>query len=435
MAVTEADLAFMPAVEVARRVNAGELDPQAVVREHLARIERFNSRLNAYIDLDSNAAGGRHGPLAGATVGVKESYQVTGLTWTWSSPKFRNQTAAADSAPVTQLKAAGAAVLGKTNAPELVASVGTVSPIFGATQNPWRDGFTPGGSSGGSGAAVAAGLCSFAMGDDLGGSIRMPATCCGVVGFRPSPGRIPHDLGDPTGFDARGPLTRTAGDARAVYRLLARGQSGEPVRLPERARLLLVADTPIGMDDGPRVAVRRAAAALAGAGHHIEDYRGWDPMPVALSYKTVRRVTLAAWPGEPEEYGPAVRGLITEGRPLGAVDYYLAHRDGLTAGQRLGDKLEEGWDAFLTPTIGLVPMRHEEVPAFLGEAWNQHVQFVLPVSYSKLPSISIPAGLAAGLPVGVMLTGRVGGEELLLGLAEQLESLPGFGYQRPPGFD
>src|ERR671935_2554598 len=207
MPVTEADLAFMPAVEVARRVNAGELDPQAVVREHLARIERFNSRLNAYIDLDSNAAGGRHGPLAGATVGVKESYQVTGLTWTWSSPKFRNQTAAADSAPVTQLKAAGAAVLGKTNAPELVASVGTVSPIFGATQNPWRDGFTPGGSSGGSGAAVAAGLCSFAMGDDLGGSIRMPAACCGGVGFRPSPGRIPHDLGDPTGFDARGPLS------------------------------------------------------------------------------------------------------------------------------------------------------------------------------------------------------------------------------------
>jgi Asp-tRNA(Asn)/Glu-tRNA(Gln) amidotransferase A subunit family amidase len=225
------------------------------------------------------------------------------------------------------------------------------------------------------------------------------------------------------------------GDARLVYRVLARGRPATADPLPERARILVVDETPIGMEAAPHAAVRRAADALAKAGHEVERFDGWDAMPVALSYKTVRRVTLAAWPGEPEEYGEGVRPLIVEGRPLSAVEYYQAHQAGLTAGQRLADKLDEGYDAFLTPTIGLLPMRHEDVPKFLGDAWNRHVQFVLPVSYSKLPSISIPAGLADGLPVGVMLTGRMGGEEPLLDLAEQLEAAAGFGFRRPPGYD
>jgi Asp-tRNA(Asn)/Glu-tRNA(Gln) amidotransferase A subunit family amidase len=406
--VTEEELAWLGAIEIARGVNAGELDPQAVVTAHLARIARHNPALNAFIDLDPEARAGSRGALAGVTVGAKESYQVKGMSWTWSSPKFREQRATVDSAPITCFREAGAAILGKTNIPELVASVGTLSPIFGPTQNPWREGITPGGSSGGSGAAVAAGLTAVATADDLGGSIRMPASCCGVVGLRPTPERIPHDQPDPTTFDSRGVIARSVADARLVFETLT------------------------GMAPGPAAAVARAAQALALAGHEVEPME-WDPLPVALSYKVVRRVSLGAWPGEPEEYGP-VRTLLGEGRSISATDYWHALQDGLAAGRRIRERLDGGFDAILMPTLGLLPMAHDQVPPFLGEPWNQHVQFVLPISYSWLPSISIPAGEVDGLPVGVMLAGRLRQELELLDLAAELEAMDGFGFRRPPGF-
>jgi amidase len=420
----------MDAVEIARRVTNGELDSQAVVAEHLARIARLNPRLNAYIDVDQLAHAGATGPLAGVTVGAKESYQVKGMSWTWSSPKFRDQLAQVDSTPIIRYREAGAAILGKTNIPELVASVGTVSPLFGPTQNPWRDGVTPGGSSGGSAAAVAAGLATVATADDLGGSIRIPGSCCGVVALRPTPDTIPHDLPDPTTFDSRGVIARSVADARLVFEALTGATAASS---PTRARILAVTESPIGMAAGPAAAVARAAMALAAAGHEVERLE-WDPLPVAESYKVVRRVSLAAWPGEPEEYGP-VRTLLAEGRTISAADYWRALQDGLVAGRRIRDRLEAGFDAILTPTIGLLPMPHEEVPAFLGETWNQHVQFVLPISYSWLPSISIPAGEHDGLPVGVMLVGHVRQEAPLLELARELEEMPGFGFNRPPGWD
>ena len=429
--VPEAELAWLGAVEIARRVNAGELDPQAVVAEHRARIDRLNGRLNAYVDLDRAARAGATGPLAGVTVGAKESYQVKGLSWTWSSPRFRDQRAAADSPPITRFREAGAAILGKTNIPELVASVGTLSPIFGPTQNPWRDGVTPGGSSGGSAAAVAAGLATVATADDLGGSIRMPASCCGVVGLRPSPDRIPHDQPDPTTFDSRGVIARDVADARLVYETLTPRQR-QPRPGPRPRRILAVTETPLGMAPGPAAAVARAAQALAGAGHEVERME-WDPLPVAQSYKVVRRVSLGVWPGEPEEYGP-VRTLLAEGRQVPATEYWQALQEGLAAGRRIRARLEDGYDAILAPTLGLLPMPHEQVPAFLGDAWNQHVQFVLPISYSWLPSISLPAGEVDGLPVGVMLAGHYRRELDLLQLAEELEALPGFGFRRPPGY-
>ena len=208
-------------------------------------------------------------------------------------------------------------------------------------------------------------------------------------------------------------IARTVADARLVFELLTSEAASPPP--PGRARILVVTETPIGMAPGPAAAVARAASALAAAGHSIESLE-WDPLPVAESYKVVRRVSIGAWPGEPEEYGP-IRTLLAEGRTIPATDYWRALRNGLAAGRRIRDRLEAGFDAILTPTIGLLPMPHDEVPAFLGEAWNQHVQFVLPISYSWLPSISIPAGEDDGLPVGVMLTGHLRREEALLQLA------------------
>jgi Asp-tRNA(Asn)/Glu-tRNA(Gln) amidotransferase A subunit family amidase len=157
-------------------------------------------------------------------------------------------------------------------------------------------------------------------------------------------------------------------------------------------------------------------------------------MPIANSYKVVRRVSLGAWPGRPEEYGP-VKTLLAEGRAIAATQYWTALQDGLDTARRIRHRLESGYDAILMPTIGLLPMKHEEVPTFLGDAWNQHVQFVLPISYSWLPSVSIPAGESDGLPVGVMLAGHYRKELELLDLAEELEAMDGFGCRRPPGFE
>jgi len=434
------EVAWLGAVEIARRVNAGELDPQAVVAEHRARIERFNPRLNAFVDLDPGARAGAQGPLAGVTIGAKESYQVAGLSWSWSSPRFEGQRARVDSDPIRRLREAGAALLGKTNMPELEASVGTVSPLFGPTRNPWRDGVTPGGSSGGSAAAVAAGLVTAATADDLGGSIRIPAACCGAVGLRPSPDRIPHDLPDPTTFVSRGFITRSVEDARLLFEVVSLPHKvGESGRRPGGGpwRFLAVTESPLGIDPGPAAAVKRAAEALARAGHEVVPME-WDPLPVALSYKTVRRVSLGVWPGELERYGP-IRSLMEEGRAISATDYWSALQDGLAAGRRIRARLEDasdaGFDAILAPTLGLLPMPHEQVPQFLGEAWNRYVQFVLPISYSWLPSVSIPAGEVDGLPVGVMLAGHYRRELALLDLAAELESLDGFSFHRPPGFE
>jgi len=384
-------------------------------------------RVHAFIYVDPEARGGP-GRLEGMTLGVKDTQPVAGMPWTYGSPKFRDRVATEDAIPVARARAEGAAILGKTNLPELAAAVGTTNELFPPTHNPWREGWTPGGSSGGSGAAVGAGLCTFATGDDMGGSIRIPASCCGVVGLRPSPGRVPAELPDPTRLSVRGPIARSVAAARLLFEVMS-GEAAPELSSP-RLRIGLVEESPIGMDPAVGAAVRRAAAALESAGHQV-DRIAWDPIPVAEAYRVVRPASVSAMPGEPAEYGAAVRGLIEQGRALSARQYL----DALTAGLAAVRDLGRDHDALLTPTLGLLPMRIEEVPTFLAEGWDAYTQFVLPVSFAGRPAVSVPAGLAGGLPVGVQLVGGYRQEWRLLALAEELEALDGFGFQPPPGFD
>ena len=192
------DLAWLSVAEIRTRVKRGDLDPQAAVAAHLASIDRFDPRIHAYIHVDRNARSSA-GPYAGVTLAVKDSQPVAGMPYTYGTPSWRDRVAERDAVPVARARLAGMAILGKTNLPELAASIGTVNALFPPTQNPWRDGITPGGSSGGSGAAVAAGMASVALGGDTGGSIRIPASCCGVVGLRPTPDRVPSEEVDATG--------------------------------------------------------------------------------------------------------------------------------------------------------------------------------------------------------------------------------------------
>ncbi|MDQ6774224.1 MAG: amidase [Candidatus Dormibacteraeota bacterium] len=426
-----ADVGFATIAAIQSAVASGELRPEEVARVHLERIARLDPALRAYVHVDLGARPGA-GPLSGVTLAVKDTQPVAGMPWTYGSRRFADRVAESDALVVARARDAGVAVLGKTNLPELAAAVGTANELFGATRNPWREGVTPGGSSGGSGAAVAAGLCTIAYGDDMGGSIRVPASCCGVLGLRPSAGRVPEEHPDPTNLSVRGPLARSVADLRSAFALMT--AEAIPPTGPHRVlRIGLVGSSPLTVAPACAAAVRAAAAALTVAGHSLEPVT-WNPLPVAHAYQVVRPCSVADQPGEPDEYGAAVRNLIARGRATTVRDYLAALGSGLEAAAPLRRTLES-CDAILSPTLGRPPMAIADVPPFLSEEWLAYTQFVLPVSFSGLPAVSVPAGLAEGLPVGVQLTGRPFGEWALLDLAAELEAAPGFGYLRPPGLD
>lgn len=424
--------AWETASEIAKLVRSGRMDPEAAVRGQLDRVRRLNARAGAYVHVDEAATAGASGPLAGAGLAVKDTQPVAGMPWTFGSRRWRERVAGEDAIPVARARAAGAAVLGKTNTPELAASVSTVNELFPPTQNPWRQGFTPGGSSGASAAAVAAGLCTIAFGDDIGGSIRIPSSCCGVAGLRPSPDLVPTEAADPVRLNCRGPLARSIADLRLTLAVMTGRPTPAATELP-RLRIAVVRDSPIPSDAACEEARERAERSLQAAGHALQAV-AWDPMPVARAYRVVRPASLATMPGDPADYGMAAARLIAEGRQIGVREYLEALGSGLDAVRPLHRTLEDH-DAILTPTLGRLPMPIAEVPPFLGEAWSSYTQFVLPVSFAGLPAVSVPAGLAGGLPVGVQLIGRSLGEWALLDLAEQLEHADGFGFQRPPAWD
>ncbi len=425
-------LTWVSGVEIARRVAAGELDPQQVVKAHLAAIDRFDAKVRAYVHVDHEALV-RPGPLAGVTVAMKDSLPVAGMPWTDGTAVYKDRIADADTIVVSRLRSAGATVLGKTNLPELAAAVGTTNAIFPATNNPWCEGVTPGGSTGGSAAAVAAGLATVGVGTDMGGSIRIPASCCGVVGLRPSPNTVPDEFADPAGLSVIGPLGRTVADVRLVFSVMTDDSAPPASRANHH---IGVADTTaMGMDEACASAVRRAADALASAGHRV-DRIPWESEPVATGYGIVRRASMASFPADPELFAPGIRRLVEQGRALSALDYFRAFESAAASAQQtVLNPLLGGFDFLLTPTLGLVPMAIEAVPPFLSEPYGKYIQFVLPVSFAHTPAVSLPAGLHDGLPVGVQLVARPGREGDLLNVAEQLESMPGFGFQRPPGFD
>ncbi len=423
----EASARWLSAIEITRQVAARELDPQAVVQAHLDAIDRFDPSVHAYIYVDRDARSS-----SGVTVAVKDSQPVKGMPYTYATLSWKDRIADEDAVPVARARAAGVAILGKTNLPELAASIGTTNSLFPPTQNPWRQGVTPGGSSGGSGAAVAAGMCTFAFGGDTGGSIRIPSSCCGVVGLRPTPERVPSEEVDVTVLQSRGPMTRTVADARHLFSIMT-ATPPESTAVPRRRRRIGVAYQ--GADAPCAEACRRAASALRDAGHEVEEI-GWDPDPVTVGYAVVRRASMASFPADLSTFGPGIQKLAAEGRSLTAMDYFHAFERATDAANRaVGVPLQTRYDFLLTPTLGLLPMPIDKVPPFLGEEWARYVRFVLPVTFARTPAISVPAGLHDGLPVGVQLVGRFAQEYELLDFAEQLENMPGFGFQRPPDME
>jgi amidase len=451
-------LAFAGVVRQADLVRAGEVSSRELVELYLERIERLDPELNAFrtvmgdralADAEQADAGRRAGddqPLLGVPIAVKDSEDVAGVPTGWGTAAHSGP-AERDNDFVSRLRGAGAVIIGKTNMPELAIMGATEGPAFGISRNPWDTDRTPGGSSGGSGAAVAAGLCAAATGSDGGGSIRLPASCCGLVGLKPQRDRISLAPLDEHwyGLTVLGFLTRTVADtallvdvtaARATERPLTEAARSAPGKL--RIALSFKSQFPGRVDAEVRSSIEGVAERLRALGHEVvagdpgygRALDAWTVRFLAGVAQDVRRVA------RPERLQRRTRGFARMGGLIGSGLMRRARRDEARHAARLGELFRDH-DVLLTPTCVRPPVDAAEwegmsalrtllgmgaVYPFTG-VWNMTGQ----------PALSIPGPPAStGLPIGAQLVGPPEGEELLLSLGAQLERELDWPSRRPP---
>jgi amidase len=431
------------AVEIAAAVREKQVTPREVVAEHLARIERLDGRIGAFrtvraqaalAEADEVAALGDLAalPLAGVPVAVKDNLAVRGESTRVGSAATPDTPAGADHVTVARLRAAGAVVVGLTNVPELCV-FGTTEGVHGTARNPWDTSRTAGGSSGGSAAAVAAGMVPIALGNDGMGSLRIPAANCGLVTIKPGRGVVPAGIGDGDwfGMSENGPLATTVGDARLMLSVLA-GTDADAVRAEEPGALKIAVSvrSPLAgvAVSGPYTsAAREAAGVLVRAGHHVE--RAEPPYPLSLSM-----TSLAHWTaGTAVDAAPLDPRLLTRRTRVHAAlgrRFMNGVRDG-SARQELRRRLEPffvEYDVLLTPALA---RRSPKATAWHERGWLRNI--LVNTNYSPLtppwnltgwPAMAVPFGtLPSGAPAAVQLVGRPGAEGELLRVAEQLENL------------
>ena len=432
------------AVQLAADVRAGRSTARAAAERALARIERADGRLGAF-QLVRRSAALREAdavddrpdradlPLAGVPVAIKDNVPVAG-------EPMRDGSAGSDPAPqptdheiVRRLRAAGAVVVGLTRVPELCVFAATDSS-FGITRNPWNRGRTPGGSSGGSAAAVAAGLVPIAHGNDGMGSIRIPAACCGLVGIKPGLDVVPSALGGDSWFDMaeNGPLATTVADCALMLSVLADRPSLARVADPGPLRIAVSVRAPMPLNPVDRdwaAAARDSASALREAGHSIADA---DP-PYGQVVSTSGLVRWLAGT-DLDARTVADRTKLAARTRRHAAAGALILRSGLPrprGPQRWRERAERffaRYDVVITPTLAHPPIaaRLWSERGWLANVWasSRYAPFPAPWNVAGWPAMAVPAGVApGGLPLSVQLAGRPGSEATLLALAGQLEQL------------
>jgi amidase len=454
----------------ARALAAGEVSARELTERSLARIEATQPTLNAFrvvraeqalADADAadrRLAAGERAPLLGVPVAIKDDVDLAGHPTPFGCAG-EHPAAERDAEPVRRLRAAGAIVVGKTNAPEVGQWHFSETEAFGATRNPWQPEHTPGGSSGGAAAAVAAGIVAGAMGSDGAGSIRIPAAWTNLVGLKPQRGRVSTwpDAEAFNGLSCYGPLTRDVADTALLLDVLAGNlpadrhhvlAPAEPfaaaaARPPERLRIALSFATPIGasgkVDPEHRAAIESVAASLAELGHEVE---ARDPDYGLVGAALIPRGMSAvdAWLREHEidraKLEPRTRVHARMGRLLSGAPARAARAGELPLRRRMGAIFNEV-DLVLTPTTALPPPR---IDHFKGRGYwatstaaSATCPFAWPWNVVGWPAISVPAGFtAAGLPIGAQLVAPAEGEALLLSLAAQLELDRRWHEQLPP---
>ncbi|MFC4505311.1 MULTISPECIES: amidase [Streptomyces] len=429
------------AVEIAAAVREKQVTPREVVAEHLARIERLDGRIGAFRAVRARAALAEADevaarddlaelPLAGVPVAVKDNLAVRGESTRVGSAATPDRPASADHVTVARLRAAGAVVVGLTNVPELCV-FGTTEGVHGSARNPWDTSRTAGGSSGGSAAAVAAGMVPIALGNDGMGSLRIPAANCGLVTIKPGHGVVPAGIGDGDwfGMSENGPLATTVADARLMLSVLADAKV-EGAAEPEALRVAVSVRSPLAgvTVSAPYAgAARDAAGVLMRAGHLVR--RADPPYPLSLGV-----TSLAHWTaGTAVDAAPLDPRLLTRRTRVHAAigrRFLNTVRTG-SAREELRRTLEpffEEYDVLLTPALARRSPRSEP---WHERGWLRNV--LVNTNYSPLtppwnltgwPAMAVPFGeLPSGEPTAVQLVGRPGSEAELLRLAGQLENL------------
>lgn len=458
-------LGLASATEIAAQVRSGQRSPVVVVEEALARVERLNGSLNAIVTLNPEALDDarklearltRHesvGLLAGVPIGIKDVTPVRGLRTTYGSPLYADNIPARDALIVERLRAADAIIIGKTNTPEFAAGGNTWNDVFGRTRNPWDPTKSAGGSTGGGAAGLATGMIAIAEGTDLGGSLRIPASFCGIVGLRPSPGLVPTDPSDWVWdtLQVSGTMGRTATDVALALQAIAGPSDRSPIAQPfDRRdfaaaarngprRGLRIAYCPdvagIGIESSVELACRDAASALKDIGVRVEVI-DFDLSYARDAFLALRGEWFAAWMYERldriEDFGVNVRnntksGLTADPRALAAAHNVRG---------RMWHQFREFFAAFdhlLTPTMCVSPFPVEQnyPETVAGRSMRTYVDWLAPtflLSMSGLPVASVPCGLDdARMPVGLQIAGRARGEEEVLALAGAIQRLRNIG--------
>jgi len=469
------DLMFQPVTDLAASVREGDVSAREVVEASFQAIDRLNGELNAFVTLCEERAlaeadaiePGDSRPLAGVPIAIKDLVQLTeGVRTTMGMNCMEDFVPPMDSALVRRLREAGAIVVGKTNTPELGILPVTEPERFGPTRNPWDTSRTPGGSSGGSAAAVASGMVPIAHANDGGGSIRIPASCCGLVGLKPSRGRV--SLSPLTEFVAGigidGCVSRTVADTALVLDVISGYELGDPYwappppapfadaveRGPGALRIAFMTESPTGVHvhEDCETAVKETVALLESIGHsvseapamsvdgYIENFiRVWAA-GVAISVRGMGM--LRGQPLDEDKLEPLTRELVAQAEALTAADYLESVSFLQTMARMIVPQWSE-FDVLLTPTVAqppvkvgaLAPKEGESATAFIenAAAW---VPFTPVWNATGQPAISLPLHHSdAGLPIGVQFVGAPAGEELLLSLAAQLEEAHPWADRRP----
>jgi Asp-tRNA(Asn)/Glu-tRNA(Gln) amidotransferase A subunit family amidase len=460
--------------EIAALIRQKAVSPVEVARTHLDRIERLNPKLNAFVDCQPETVlaqaraaeqavfgGDELGPLHGVPVSIKSSIDVAGHRCEAGTRLRAGYISAADAPLVARLRAAGAVVLGVTNAPELLMAWETDNFLYGRTNNPWDLTRTAGGSSGGEAAAIAAGLSAGGVGSDGGGSIREPAHFCGICGLKPTPGRIPSTghypkAGGPFALiGVVGPMARTMEDVRMLFEAMAGADDGDPCAAPVELRkiddaALHAINVGFFVDDGrtpvtpeTRAAVRRAAAFLSSGGFRVEPFR-----PEGLEEARQRwweffgkaggMILGPTLHGRESELSPILREFLswTNAEPAHTGESLLAAWLGRDAVREKVLLQMRKYPVLLCPVAAIPAFRHGErewhvegkTVTYL-DAWSYCEWFNL----LGFPAAVVPMGHSAeGLPIGVQIVGRPWQEEVVLAVAAKLETERGPWTVSPP---
>jgi amidase len=463
------EVAFAGAIRQAEMIRSGELSPTELVRMTLERIERTDPQLNSFRvvlgeramleaqQAEARLKGGDERPLLGVPIALKDNHYLAGELTTNGTDAFPDP-ASADSEMVRRVREAGAIVVGKTHLPELAICGFTESATWGVTRNPWNPQRSPGGSSGGSGAAVAAGLVPVASASDGAGSIRIPAASCGVFGLKPQRGRISHgpDLEHWNGLSANGCLSRTVADT-ALWLDLVSGGSKEPgAPGPPGRPFLDAARTPPGklrvawsvaapraaappaVGEVAKRAVSDTAEQLRSLGHRVEQRDpAWGGIGNNVAPRYLRGIAEdAAKVPHPERLERRTRGLGKLGRSIPDSLFQRARRAQAADAARV-NAIFDSCDVLLTPVMAgtAVPVRRWEGQGAIRTLLGMSRFYPYCVVWNHLgnPAASIPAGFADdGMPLAVQAIARPGDEATLLSLAAQLEAERPWADQHPP---